>query len=144
MPAAIPVTIPDELPTVAIDEFVLTQLPLPIASLSVVVEPMHRLVFPMIGPTGFTVIVFVASAVLPHLSVAVTVYVVVVEGETVTLVPVSAPGIQTYEYGPTPFTAVVDIVVELPLHMVDGVAVIGPGSIVFPNTVIVSGVPAVI
>jgi hypothetical protein len=43
---------------------------------------------------GFTVMVRVAVFVHPLAEVPVTVYVVVVVGETVTVVPVSEPGIQ--------------------------------------------------
>lgn len=46
-------------------------------------------------------------------------------------------------YGGTPFVAAVLSVVALPLHMVDELAVIAPESIVLPNTVMVSGDPAV-
>jgi len=62
---------------------------------------------------GFTVITRVAVFVQPFAAVPVTVYVVVPVGETVTVVPVSDPGIQVYVDAPPPV-----IVVLLPAHIV--------------------------
>jgi len=47
-----------------------------------------------VGGNGFTVIVFVAVVIQPVALVPVTVYVVVVDGVTITEVPVKLPGIQ--------------------------------------------------
>lgn len=62
---------------------------------------------------GLTLIVRVAVFVQPFAAVPVTVYVVVVIGETVTVVPVSEPGIQLYVDAPPAVS-----VVELPEQMV--------------------------
>ena len=57
MPAATPVTTPDEL-TVDIDVLLLLQLPALVASLNVVAEEVHTIVVPvMIAGAAFTVIV---------------------------------------------------------------------------------------
>ena len=55
---------------------------------------------------GLTVMVRVAVFVQPFAPVPVTVYVVVVVGETVTVVPVSAPGFHVYEVAPLPVSVV--------------------------------------
>lgn len=62
---------------------------------------------------GFTVMVRVAVAVHPFAAVPVSVYVVVVVGETVTGEPLRLPGIQLYVAAPLPVS-----VVELPAQMV--------------------------
>lgn len=69
---------------------------------------------------GFTVMVCTAELIQPFASVPVTVYVVLVVGETVTEFPVSDPGIQVYELAPFAVS-----VVLLPSQMVlpDAVAV---------------------
>ena len=46
VPAATPVTIPDEVPTVAIDVLLLVHIPPAVASLNVVVEPTQTLPLP--------------------------------------------------------------------------------------------------
>ena len=62
---------------------------------SVVLCPEQIVVLPIITGTGigFTVIVAIAEAVAPVLSIAVTVYVVVDVGQAVMIVPL-APGLQ--------------------------------------------------
>ena len=55
---------------------------------------------------GLTVIVRVAVDVQPLAAVPVTVYVVVIAGETVTVVPLSDPGIQLYVDAPPPVNVV--------------------------------------
>ena len=62
---------------------------------------------------GFTVMVRVAVDVHPLAAVPVSVYVVVVVGETVTGDPLRLPGIQLYVAAPLPV-----MVVELPAQMV--------------------------
>ena len=51
VPAATPVTIPEELPTVAIEASLLVQLPTPPELLKVVVAPVHTVVVPVM-PAG--------------------------------------------------------------------------------------------
>lgn len=73
LPAATPVTIPDEEPIVAVAGIALLHVPPPIDADSVLVPPVHTVVPPDITASGFTVIVFVACDVSPHASVATTV-----------------------------------------------------------------------
>lgn len=68
---------------------------------------------------GLTVMVRVAVFVQPAADVPVTVYVVVVVGDTFTEAPVKLPGIQAYVDAPLPVR-----VVELPEQMVVLVAVV--------------------
>ena len=85
-------------------------------ALSVVFPPVQIELFVAVGVTvgeGFTVMTRVAVLVQPLAAVPVTTYVVVVVGETVTVVPVSDPGIQLYVDAPVPV-----IVVLLPEQMV--------------------------
>ena len=51
--------------TVATDVVLLVHVPLPAASVNVVVVPTHRPVLPVIGDIGFTVTTFVATQVPP-------------------------------------------------------------------------------
>ncbi len=55
MPAATPVTIPEEPPTVATGKLPLLQLPPGVALLKVIVLPWHTVVAPVIGSTVVTV-----------------------------------------------------------------------------------------
>lgn len=66
-----------------------------------------------------TVMVRVAVPVQPFAAVPVTVYVVVVVGETVTVVPESGPGVHAYVEAPVPV-----MVVELPEQMVAPLVVV--------------------
>jgi len=66
----------------------------------------------MVGK-AFTVTNAVPVAVQPFAAVPVTVYVVVVVGETVTVAPVNDPGIQAYVDAPVPVSEVL-----LPLQIV--------------------------
>ena len=61
VPMATPVTIPDEVPTVAIVVPPLLQVPPPIELCSAVVPPGQTLGVPVIGATGLTVIVAVTA-----------------------------------------------------------------------------------
>ena len=102
VPGAIPPAMPVAAPIVATPVAELLHVPVTPASVSVVVPPTHIVVIPVIGTTGFTVIVFVAVAVMPHASVTVTVYTVVAVGDTVAGEPVAPPGVHTMVYGGTP------------------------------------------
>ena len=95
VPGVIPVTTPDDGPMLAMAGLLLLQLPPPkVPSLSVVELPTHKVVFPLIGDTGFTLITCEAVETSPQASVEVTMYVVVAAGVSVTVVPVSPPGVQ--------------------------------------------------
>lgn len=60
VPAVTPITIPEEDPTVAF-ELLLVQLPVPVASFSVVVKPAQTFIVPVIvAGSGFTVTAAVA------------------------------------------------------------------------------------
>lgn len=90
---------------------------------------------------GFTVIKRVAVAVHPLAAVPVTVYVVVVVGETVTGEPVREPGIQAYVAAPVAVN-----VVELPEHIVAleaVVATVGDALTVIRRVVVDEHVPLV-
>jgi len=91
-------------------------------ALSVVFPPVQIELFVAVGVTvgeGFTVMTRVAVLVQPFAAVPVTTYVVVVVGETVTVVPVNDPGIQLYVVAPVPV-----IVVLLPEQIVAPVVVV--------------------
>ena len=65
VPAVTPVTIPVP-PAVATEEVLLPHAPPGIASLKVVVLPVHMLVVPVIADKGLTVSVFVATQPTPR------------------------------------------------------------------------------
>ena len=92
VPAETPVTTPVVDPAAAIAVLLLAHVPPVMASLRVIVLPVQTVLGPVTGATGFTVMVLVVEVTSPHASVAVTVYVVVVTGLTVTDEPVSPPG----------------------------------------------------
>lgn len=95
VPVATPVTTPEARPTVATDTVLLLHVPPAVASVSVVVFPMHIDNVPSIGEVGFTVMVTVPVTELTlHASNTVSVYVVVTLGVTVAGTPVTGPGVQ--------------------------------------------------
>ena len=74
---------------------------------------------PAITGRGLTVMVIVAVFVQPFTLVPVTVYVVVVSGETLTLEPDNDPGCQVYVFAPLQ-----NKLVEVPAQMVEDDAVV--------------------
>ena len=80
---------------------------------------MYNFTFTVVPHPGLTVMVRVAVAVHPFAAVPVTVYVVVVVGDTITDVPLNPPGSQLYVDAPVPVS-----VVELPQGMVVAEAVV--------------------
>ena len=87
MPAAIPLTTPVPEPTVASDVLLLLHVPPVVASLKVVVEPIHTLATPVID-AGFGLTVTPNTAVQPAGSVYVM---VAVPADTPVTIPVPAP-----------------------------------------------------
>lgn len=86
VPAATPVTIPDDDPTVAVNTSLLLHVPPLVASVSVLVSPSHTLSVPPIAAgNAFTETVTVADPVQPALFAPSTVYVVLVVGLAVGL-----------------------------------------------------------
>lgn len=104
---------------------------------SVVLLPAQMVGLPAEAVTvgvGFTVIIRVPVEVHPLAAVPVTVYVVVMAGETVTGEPLNDPGIHVYVEAPAPVS-----VVLAPLHIVvdDAVAVtVGEASTVIVCVVV--------
>lgn len=85
VPAATPVTIPLVEPTVAVSKSLLLQVPPPVASVSVLVDPTQTFIVPVIvAGSGLTVTVTAELALQPDV-VPVTVYVVVTVGVAVGL-----------------------------------------------------------
>ena len=64
VPAVTPVTVPVAEPTVALEVLLLLHVPLPVASVNVVVSPIHTAPVPVI-PEGTELTVIVVAAVQP-------------------------------------------------------------------------------
>jgi hypothetical protein len=83
-----PVTMPLDVPTVAIPVDPLVHVPPGVGSTSVIVDPTQTDEGPDMGSTAGLTIIVVDAVLMPHISVTVSVYVVVTVGLTVVLAQV--------------------------------------------------------